>query len=175
MAKKISSVPHLKLKMTDLAVLEQKKITSCEIQLKSEESTSKKCQVLPKKPQWKILLIHFQNIFIAMHLKVFGWSFLCVYFGWLFFILKLTARLARGRGDMRKTLDLKIVSKHYNRMPCSKVKRYQTDMQWNVLWPSQTGREKGQLNLSPIFPAAHLAHHKTILMVQSSVKIVKIY
>lgn len=40
MAKKISSVPHLKLKMTDLAVLElRKNITSCEIQLKSEENS----------------------------------------------------------------------------------------------------------------------------------------
>lgn len=60
-------------------------------------------------------------------MSLVGWSFLCVYFGWLFYILKLTARLARG--DMRKILDLKIVSKHCNRMPCSKVKRYQSDTQ----------------------------------------------
>lgn len=126
MAKKISRVPHLKLKMTDLAVLELRKKNhflwdSAEIWRKLLE----KSQVIPKKPQWKILVIDFQNIFIATHLNVFGWlEVLCVYFGWLCFVLKLTARLARGWGDMRKTLDVKTVSKHCNRTPCSKVKRY---------------------------------------------------
>lgn len=31
--------------------------------------------------------------------------------------------------------------------------------------PSQTGREKGQLNLSPMFPASPPAYHKTSLFV----------